>query len=94
MTTALVSPRAAPDPEERLDQLLADLGTRNEGLSSREAARRLTQHGFNEVVGRERHSSLQALIRQSPIRWLCCSGRRACWRAWPASPCWLSPSSW
>ncbi len=64
MTTELVSPRATLDPEERLDQLLADLGTRREGLSSREAARRLTQHGFNEVVRRERHSSLQSLIGQ------------------------------
>jgi hypothetical protein len=67
MTTELVSSRPALDPKERLEQLLADLGTRNEGLSSREAARRLTQHGFNEVVRRERHSSLHALgVRQAP----------------------------
>jgi calcium-translocating P-type ATPase len=64
MTTELVSSRPTLDPEERLEQLLADLGTRHKGLSSREAARRLTQHGFNEVVRRERHSSLHALIRQ------------------------------
>jgi magnesium-transporting ATPase (P-type) len=51
-------------------------------LSSREAARRLTQHGFNEVARRERHSSLQALIHQftHPLALLlplsCCSPRR------------------
>ena len=41
--------RPGPDPEEGLDQLLADLGTSRAGLSSREAARRLTQHGANEI---------------------------------------------
>jgi calcium-translocating P-type ATPase len=56
--------RPALDPEERIDRLLSDLGTRPEGLSGREAERRLTQHGPNEVVRRETASPLQALVAQ------------------------------
>ena len=37
------------DPEERIDLLLRYLGTRHEGLSEREAARRLEQHGSNAM---------------------------------------------
>ena len=40
---------AVLDPEERLDLLLGHLGTGREGLSEREAARRLEQHGPNEI---------------------------------------------
>jgi hypothetical protein len=46
--TADVAP-VAPDPEERLDLLLRDLGTRRDGLSALEADRRLAQHGPNEL---------------------------------------------
>ena len=37
------------DPQERIDPLLAHLGTRAVGLSSREAQRRLAQFGPNEI---------------------------------------------
>jgi magnesium-transporting ATPase (P-type) len=37
------------ESEERIDLLLRHLGTRREGLSEREAARRLEQHGPNEI---------------------------------------------
>jgi hypothetical protein len=44
-------PKAPQDPvfdlEERLDLLLGHLGCRREGLSEREAARRLEQDGPN-----------------------------------------------
>jgi len=52
------------DPEERLDQLLADLGTRRDGLSAREAARRLEQFGANEIRRREATSRWVELGRQ------------------------------
>lgn len=58
---------AAPvpvDPEERLDLLLGHLGTRREGLSGREAARRLEQYGKNEIRRREAHGRLRELSRQ------------------------------
>jgi calcium-translocating P-type ATPase len=38
------------DPQERIDSLLAHLGTRPEGLSSREAQRRLAQYGPNQIT--------------------------------------------
>ena len=40
------------DPEEALDRLLRDLRSRREGLSDREAARRLVSVGPNELVRR------------------------------------------
>lgn len=52
------------DPEERIDLLLGDLGTRREGLSEREAARRLEQHGPNEIRRRESSNHLRELVRQ------------------------------
>ena len=52
------------DPEERLDLLLGHLGTRRDGLSEREAARRLEQHGPNEIRRREGKSRLRELARQ------------------------------
>jgi magnesium-transporting ATPase (P-type) len=52
------------DPEERIDLLLRHLGTRREGLSEREAARRLEQHGPNEIQRREGPGRLRELARQ------------------------------
>jgi magnesium-transporting ATPase (P-type) len=52
------------DPEERTDLLLRHLGTRHEGLSEREAARRLEQHGSNEIRRREGGGHLGTLLRQ------------------------------
>jgi len=53
-----------PDPEERIDALLRDLQTGRAGLSPREAERRLTQYGRNEIVRREGAGHLRALARQ------------------------------
>ena len=52
------------DPEERIDLLLRHLGTRREGLSEREAARRLEQYGPNEIRRREGGGHLGAFVRQ------------------------------
>ena len=52
------------DPEEPLDLLLQHLGARAQGLSDREAARRLQQHGPNEIVRRGRQSHARELARQ------------------------------
>jgi calcium-translocating P-type ATPase len=52
------------DPEEELGLLLRDLGTSPKGLSPREAARRLEQHGPNEIRRREQRSRLRALADQ------------------------------
>jgi len=50
--------------EEPLDVLLRRLSSRREGLSAREAARRLVASGPNELERRRRRSSLQAFTRQ------------------------------
>jgi calcium-translocating P-type ATPase len=52
------------DPEERIDLLLTHLGTRRDGLSPREAARRLEQHGPNEITRREGQGHARELLRQ------------------------------
>ena len=52
------------DPEERLDLLLRDLGTRRDGLSGLEAARRLEQYGPNELRRRESTGHMRELVRQ------------------------------
>jgi calcium-translocating P-type ATPase len=52
------------NPEERLELLLRHLGTSREGLRSREAARRLEQHGPNVISRREGAGHLRALMRQ------------------------------
>ena len=44
-----LSPGAAGDPREPISRLLRDLRSRPEGLSSREAERRLTAYGPNEL---------------------------------------------
>jgi magnesium-transporting ATPase (P-type) len=52
------------DPQERVDQLLAHLGTRAAGLSSREAQRRLAQFGANEISRTGKRSWTRELVRQ------------------------------
>ncbi len=52
------------DPEERLELLFRDLGSGPGGLSPREAARRLEQHGPNEIRRQRGPGHLQALARQ------------------------------
>ena len=63
-TEEALSSGVAIDPEERLDLLLRHLGTRRRGLRSREAGRRLEQHGPNEIERREGPSHLRELARQ------------------------------
>ena len=53
-----------PDPEEELGLLLRDLGTTRQGLSPREAARRLSQYGPNEIHRREETSRWRELAAQ------------------------------
>ena len=55
---------AVLDPDERLDLLLRHLGTRREGLSEREATRRLEQHGPNEIRRHKGTSHLREFARQ------------------------------
>ena len=83
MTAGSAAPAAdaGPDPTERLDALLVDLRQRRrEGLSSREAARRLAQHGPNELragtargwpraARRAVHPSARAPAVGRPRRW-------------------------
>jgi calcium-translocating P-type ATPase len=52
------------DPQERVESLLAHLGTRTQGLSSREAQRRLTQFGPNAITRAAEVSRLGELVRQ------------------------------
>lgn len=52
------------DPEEALDRLLRDLRSRREGLSDREAARRLVSVGPNELVRRRGGGWPSQLARQ------------------------------
>ncbi len=55
---------AAIDPQERIDSLLAHLGTRAEGLSSREAQRRLVQYGANQISRPAGRGWWRELVRQ------------------------------
>src|SRR3954452_24689918 len=59
---------AVLDPEERLDLLLGHLGSRREGLSEREAARRLEQHGPNEIQRRQGASRLREFAQPLALR--------------------------
>ncbi|MGQ4486059.1 cation-translocating P-type ATPase [Streptomyces sp. SAS_281] len=57
-------PRAALDPREPLPRLRRELATGPEGLSAREAARRLAVHGPNEVRSRQHSSFVRELTGQ------------------------------
>lgn len=58
-------PHAAPvDPEEATDALLRDLGSQAGGLGNREAERRLSQHGRNEIRRLDRTRHVRDLARQ------------------------------
>ena len=63
--TALEQQEArGPDPEERVDALLRDLGAQRDGLGAREADRRLRQYGPNEIRRLERPSRVRELARE------------------------------
>jgi calcium-translocating P-type ATPase len=55
---------SAVDPQEQIEALLAHLGSGSEGLSSREAGRRLTQFGPNEISRTAQSSWIGELVRQ------------------------------
>ena len=52
MPSLLDAPGSAADPREAVESLLRELRARPDGLSSREAERRLVAHGRNELVRR------------------------------------------
>ena len=52
------------DPEGALSALFNQLRTGTDGLSAREAAHRLTQHGPNQIARRRRQSRLRDLVHQ------------------------------
>ena len=68
--------REPRDPRGPLDALIRDLRTREQGLSSREAKRRLVAYGANELVRRRDAAGRGSSPRSSRIRWRCCSGGR------------------
>ena len=57
-------PSAPTDPTEAVEDLLRSLRTHHEGLSSREAQRRLTQYGSNELERRRGAQWPRELARQ------------------------------
>jgi hypothetical protein len=57
VTTAAASAAPTVDPEERADPLLPHLDARREGLSGREAERRLRQFGPNVIERRLVHEA-------------------------------------
>jgi calcium-translocating P-type ATPase len=59
-----VTPVAAVDPEARAEDVLAQLASGRRGLSSREAQRRLVQHGRNEIRREEARSRVRDFARQ------------------------------
>ena len=78
----------APDPEEAADRLLRDLRTSPQGLSTREAQRRLLQYGPNGLQRRANASGLLSLHASSPTRWRCCCGwRQGCADRWLTRGC-------
>ena len=59
-----VTPAVAPDPQEQVERLLRDLRSRRTGLTEREAARRLTVSGPNELTRSAGTSWVRELARQ------------------------------
>ncbi|HET8952791.1 MAG TPA: cation-transporting P-type ATPase, partial [Solirubrobacteraceae bacterium] len=58
------SAQAPVDPRLAPDALLRVLGSGSRGISEREAARRLTQYGRNELVRRGSRQWPRELLRQ------------------------------
>ena len=76
-------PRRPLDPTERADLLLRDLRTTRSGLSSREAERRLLQHGPNMLVRRAGRRWPRELARQfaHPLALLLWAAAALAWAA-------------
>ena len=72
-----------PDPEGALEHLEQQLGAGLEGLNSREAERRMRQHGPNEIVRRARRGHLRELERQftHPLALLLAAAAALAWVA-------------
>ena len=67
MASTSAEPLAPPvDPRESRDVLLRDLHSSAQGLSQREAERRLLQYGRNELVRRGSRRWPRELARQFP----------------------------
>jgi calcium-translocating P-type ATPase len=64
MASLLDAPAAIDDPREAYELLLRDLGAHPQGLSSREAERRLAAYGRNEIVRRGGRRWPQQLAKQ------------------------------
>jgi hypothetical protein len=64
MATPDLTKPLQPDPTEAAERLLRDLRTHPDGLSSREAERRLCQFGLNELTRRGRRRWPRELARQ------------------------------
>ena len=84
----------AVDPTEAVERLLRDRGRAGNGLSSREAQRRLLQYGPNELVRRGGRRWPRELARQftHPLALLLVARRD--WRWSPGSSRWRSRSGW
>ncbi|MER6216971.1 cation-transporting P-type ATPase [Streptomyces sp. NPDC001674] len=79
------------DPEERVELLLRDLRSTREGLTAREAARRLVHYGPNMLRRRGGRRWPVSWRGSSRILWRRCCGRRRCWRGGRGSSWWRSP---
>ena len=64
MTVTVPEPTPAVDPEEPPDLLFAHLATTPDGLSQREAERRLSQFGPNVIARAAGTSALRELAAQ------------------------------
>ena len=74
-TKGIVDEQPPPvNPEEALDRLLRDLRSRREGISDREAARRLVSAGRKRSCGEGQPAGCVSLHSSWCTRWRCCSG--------------------
>lgn len=83
---------AGADPREPLTRPLRDLGAGPEGLSEREAVRRLERYGPNVLAVRAGRSWVRALVGQfaHPLALLLLWPPGSPW--WPAPPPWRGRS--
>ena len=72
----LDAPSSVDDPREAVELLLRELRARPDGLSSREAERRLVAYGRNELVRRGGAAGRGSWRSSSRTRSRCCSGSR------------------
>lgn len=80
MTVVVPEPERRFDPQEPADVLIAHLDASRDGLSAREAQRRLEQFGPNVISRREGAAHCGSSPRSSRTHSPSCSGRRGCCR--------------